>query len=105
VDIIKKKIQNTQHTVPRTKKVNKLKGTSEDASVPLGREKEAITSGEGGRVLGGKGDGLWERVIQSGIGWGKRSEALRASRKKGNRQPWEVGGWQEPSRLYKKPGR
>ena len=24
---------------------------------------------------------------------GKRTEALRGSRKNGNRQPWEVGGW------------
>ena len=42
------KIQSTE-----LKKVNKLKGPSEDASVPLGREKKAITSGEGGRDLGG----------------------------------------------------
>ena len=38
------KIQSTE-----LKKVNKLKCPSEDASVPLGREKKAITSGEGGR--------------------------------------------------------
>jgi hypothetical protein len=35
-------------------KVNKLKCPSEDTSVPLGREKKAIISGEGGRDLGGK---------------------------------------------------
>ena len=35
-------------------KVNKLKCSSEDTSVPLGREKKAIPSGEGGRNLGGK---------------------------------------------------
>jgi hypothetical protein len=29
----------------------------------------------------------------SGIGWGKRTEALRASRKNGNRQPREIGDW------------
>jgi hypothetical protein len=34
-------------------KVNKLKCPSEDATVPLGREKKANTSGEGGRDLGG----------------------------------------------------
>jgi hypothetical protein len=33
------------------KKVNKLKGLSEDASVPLGRENKAITRKEGGRDL------------------------------------------------------
>jgi hypothetical protein len=38
------------------KKVNKLKCPSEDASVPLGREKKAITSWEGGKDLGGKVD-------------------------------------------------
>ena len=36
------------------KKVNKVKCASDDASVPLGREKKAITSGEGCRGLGGK---------------------------------------------------
>ena len=46
------KIQSTE-----LKKVNKLKCPSEDASVPLGREKKAITSGEGGRDLGGKAEG------------------------------------------------
>ena len=34
-----------------------MKDPSEDASIPLGREKKAITKvGEGGRVLGGKED-------------------------------------------------
>jgi hypothetical protein len=45
------KIQSTE-----LKKVNKLKCPSEDASVPLGRQKKAITSGEGGTDLGGKVD-------------------------------------------------
>jgi hypothetical protein len=40
------------------KKVNKLKCPNEVASIPLGREKEAITSGEGRRDLGGKVDGV-----------------------------------------------
>ena len=41
-----------------------LQGPSEDASVPLGREKKTITSGEGGGDLGGKVDregGLGDR--------------------------------------------
>ena len=46
------KIQSTE-----LKKVNKLKCPSEDASVPLGREKKAITSGEGGRDQRGKVNG------------------------------------------------
>ena len=48
------KIQSTE-----LKKFNKLKCPGEDASVPLGREKKAITSGEGGRDLGRKVDGSW----------------------------------------------
>jgi hypothetical protein len=58
VDVSQKKkkyrIPKIQSTL---KKVNKLKGPSEDAaSVPLGREKKEITSGEGGRDLVGKVD-------------------------------------------------
>jgi hypothetical protein len=45
------KIQTTE-----LKKVNKLKCLSEDASVPLGREKKTITSREAWRDLGGKVD-------------------------------------------------
>ena len=47
------KIQSTE-----LKKLNKLKCLSEDTSVPLGREKKAITSGEGGRDLGEKVHGV-----------------------------------------------
>jgi hypothetical protein len=39
-------VQNTQHTVYRTQKVDKLKVPSEDVSVRLGREKIATTKGE-----------------------------------------------------------
>jgi hypothetical protein len=51
------------------KKVNKLKCPSEDTSVTLGREKKAITSGEGWKDLGGKveGSGGW-RGTCSGVG-------------------------------------
>ena len=38
------------------KMVTKLKGSSEDSSVLLGREKIAFTRGDGGRDLGGKVD-------------------------------------------------
>ena len=55
----KKTIQNTQDTVHKLKRLNKVKCPSEDTSVPLGREKKAITNGEGGRSLGGKMD-TWE---------------------------------------------
>jgi hypothetical protein len=62
--------------------------------VPVGREKKAITSGEGGRDLEGKVDGVgeWQEggepdlVLSEGKG-------LRTSRKNGNKQPQEIGGW------------
>ena len=47
-------------------RLNKLTCPSEDASVPLGREKKAITSGEGGRELGGKMGRVW------GVGSGEK---------------------------------
>jgi hypothetical protein len=56
-------IQNTQDTVHRTRKAQQLKCPSENAPVPLGREKTAITSGAGGKGRPGKesgqGSGLW----------------------------------------------
>jgi hypothetical protein len=63
-------IQSTQ-----LKKVNKLKGPSENPSVPLEREKKAITSGEGreepGRESGldvagwvGEGNLIWYWVSE-----------------------------------------
>jgi hypothetical protein len=51
------KIQST-----KLKKFNKLNGPSEDASIPLEREKKAFTSGERRRDLRGKVDrGKWGR--------------------------------------------
>jgi hypothetical protein len=61
VDISQKKkkkkyrISKIQYT--ELKKVNKLKCQNEDASVPLGREKKAITSGDRGSNLREKVDG------------------------------------------------
>jgi len=80
------------------KKVNKLKDPSEDTSLPLGTEKKATTKGreEGvwkGKQLGAEGEwGRW-----SDIGWGIKTEGLRASRKNGNRQPKEDWGWKDPT--------
>jgi hypothetical protein len=34
-----------------------------------------------------------------------RTKSLRASRKNGNRQPQEIGGWGESSRMHQRPGR
>jgi hypothetical protein len=69
------------------KKFNKPKGPIEDASIPLRREKKAIT-GEGRE----EGSG-WEREQEGEEGnmiryWVReRSEALRANRMNGNREP------------------
>ena len=50
----KKKYRILKIQFTELKKVNKLKGPSEEASVPLGREKKTITRGEGGRTQEGK---------------------------------------------------
>jgi hypothetical protein len=54
----KKKKRHRIHKIQSTelKTFNKSKGPSEDDSVPLGREKKSITSGERGRDRGGKVD-------------------------------------------------
>jgi hypothetical protein len=95
-------IPKVQPTV--LKKVNKLKDPSEYASVPLGREKKATTSGE---------EGPWRKrewgVLKGEHSWildgEKELKFLRDSRKNVNMQPWEVGGWGGPSRMYQRPGR
>jgi hypothetical protein len=51
-------VQDTQDTVNRTQKAQQVKCLSEDASVPFGREKKAITREEGERDLGGKVEGI-----------------------------------------------
>jgi hypothetical protein len=56
VDVRKKKYRIPKILSTELKKVNKLKCPSEDSSVPLGRVKEAITSGEKGKDLGGQVD-------------------------------------------------
>jgi len=76
------------------KKVNKLKGPSEDTLVPLGRKKKATTRVERRRDPRGKKDGDGsERWTWSSIRWGKGTEALSASQKNRSKQPQEVGGW------------
>ena len=46
-----------KYRIPELKKIKKLKGPREDASIPLGREKKAITSrSETGEVF------TWEKV-------------------------------------------
>jgi hypothetical protein len=84
-------VVNTHRT---QKNVNKLKGQSEVASVPLGREKKATTKQEGGtwKGKGMEGEG---HMIGYWVG-GKGLKSLRTSRKNGNFQPQEVGGWGDP---------
>jgi hypothetical protein len=68
------------------------------------RRKQSKVGREGGREGPGTESGLgpgcgrmwgWSRTW-SGIRWRKRTKILRASRKSGNRQPQEIGGWGEP---------
>jgi hypothetical protein len=72
VDISHQKYRITKILSTKLKKVNKMKGPSEDASVPLGWEKKAITRGEGKRDLGEEVDGeegevnmMWYRWLFS----------------------------------------
>jgi hypothetical protein len=64
VDVSQKNVEYPRYT--ELKKVNKLKCPSEDASIPLGREKKAITSGKGRRDLGRKVDGGEEGIGEIG---------------------------------------
>jgi hypothetical protein len=57
MDISQKKYRIHKIHSAESKRLNKLKGPSEDTSVPHGREKKTIISGEGGKGLGGKVDG------------------------------------------------
>jgi hypothetical protein len=76
----KKKVQNTQDIVHRTQKGQQAEWPK--LGLLSGREKKAITSGEGRKDLEGEPD----LVLGEG-------EGLRVSRKNANRQPWEVGDW------------
>jgi hypothetical protein len=72
VDISKKKKkgQNNQKIQStELKKVYNLKCPNENASVPLGREKKAITSGEEERDLEGKVDGVGEWEGEGNLIW------------------------------------
>jgi hypothetical protein len=82
-------------------KLNKLKNPSKDASVPLGREKKSTTRWEGGRELQGKEDGERREEHDLVLGGEKGLKPLRASRKNGNRQLQEVGGWKDPPECTK----
>jgi hypothetical protein len=67
----KKKYRITKIQSSELKKVNKLKGPSEDTSVLLGREKKAITRAEGGTEResghGGRGIMMWCWVRGKGL--------------------------------------
>jgi hypothetical protein len=70
------KIQSTE-----LKKINNLKCPSEDASVPLGKEKKAITRGERRRDL------TWEGKWMDGRSWGRGEPDLVLGEGKGLK-PW-----------------
>jgi hypothetical protein len=94
--MVSKNVKNSQVTVHRTQKgqqaeVSKLgfpslTWESEESNPMLGVQGR----GGPGRVSrwGGRETGTW-----SGIGWGKRTEALRVSRKNVNWHPQEKGSW------------
>jgi hypothetical protein len=69
VDIGQKKYRIHKIYSTELKNLNKLKCPSEDASIPLGREKKAITIGEVGRNLG-------EKVDRVGGGWGREGNLI-----------------------------
>jgi hypothetical protein len=77
------KIQSTEF-----KRLNKLKCSSEDASVPLGRNKKGITRREGGRE-GWREGGTWEGMWKGWGGgqWGVREPDLVLGEGKGLK-PW-----------------
>jgi hypothetical protein len=70
------KVQNTQDPVHRTQEGQQAKCPSEDVSVPLWREKKVITSGDGGRELGGKVDGVGRGEPDLVLGEGKGLKPL-----------------------------
>lgn len=78
------KIQSTE-----LKKVNKVICPVRTSQFDLGGRRKESQVGREGRMWGRR---RRERGIWSGIGWGKRTEALRAGRKNENRQPQEIGG-------------
>jgi hypothetical protein len=69
MDISKKKYRISKIQSTEFKKLNKLKCPSDNASVPLRREKKTVTSGEEGRNLRGKVDG-------AGSMWGGRGDLI-----------------------------
>ena len=76
MDVSQKNVECPRYT--ELKKVNKLKCPSEDASIPLGREKKV------GMDLVGK--------LDSGVGGNQSWYWVRTSTKNVNRQPQEIGG-------------
>ena len=57
---------NNPQTV--NKNCNKQKGPSEEASVSLRKGKETRQKAEGGRDLGGRGEGMGKSRTESGMG-------------------------------------
>ena len=102
----KRKRKKKKYRIPKIqatelKKVNKPKGPGEDASVPHGRDhkvgREGSTREGKGMGGGGKRNMIWYWVRE-------RTEVLIASRRNGNMQLWEVGGWGHPPESTRNPG-
>jgi hypothetical protein len=93
VDISQKQQQKNPYRIHKIqsiefKMLNKLKCPSEDTSIPLGREKKSITSGEGGKNLGGKVDrvgvGRGELDLVLGEGKGLKTQGPAERMETGN---------------------
>ena len=67
MDISKTKYRIPQDIVHITQNVTRLKSPDEDASITLGREKKATTSGDGRRDLGGNVD--WAEKRERNLIW------------------------------------
>jgi hypothetical protein len=70
----------------------------------LGERRKQSKVGKEGGTWEGKWTGLESPAKVEGreepdrvLGEGKKLKALRASKKNGNRQPQEIGGWRTPS--------
>jgi hypothetical protein len=98
------KCQGIQST--ELKKVSKPKGPSEDASIPLGREKKAIMGGRGERDLDGRGEGKEKGEYDQVLGGQEQERSPEGQQKEWKYATSRGGRWEEgPSRICQRPGR
>jgi hypothetical protein len=106
VDISQKKYRIPRIQSIELKKANKLKGSNEDAPIPLERENKAIKASRGREGPGWKRRGERGREKGSMIRfWWKRETGSP----KGHQNEWKYvttgGGGREGSTMYQKPER